>query len=126
MAHFAELDANNIVTRVIVVGNADTRDAIGIEHEHIGVAFCQRLFGGTWKQTSYNGNIRKRYAGVGYTYNEELDAFITPQPYPSWTLNNETAAWDPPVPKPDDDGKFFVWNEETQAWDEIPAPDMGG
>ena len=81
MAHFAELDANNVVLRVIVVGNKDTSDANGVEKEHIGAAFCERLFGGTWKQTSYNGNIRKNYAGIGYTYNPSIDAFVPPKPY---------------------------------------------
>ena len=118
MAHFAELDANNVVLRVIVVGNADTSDANGVEKEHIGAAFCERLLGGTWKQTSYNGNMRKRYAGVGFTYNAELDAFVPPKPYPSWVLNNVTADWDAPVAKPDD-GKIYSWNESTLAWVEV-------
>jgi hypothetical protein len=91
MAHFAELDANNVVLRVIVVGNPDTADANGVEKEYIGAAFCERLLGGTWKQTSYNGNIRKNYAGIGYTYDAGLDAFITPQPYPSWALDANAA-----------------------------------
>ena len=115
MAHFAKLDSNNIVTQVIVVSNEDTSDANGVEKEHIGAAFCERLLGGTWKQTSYNGNIRKRYAGIGFTYNSELDAFIPPQPYPSWVLNTETASWEAPVPMPADD-KVYNWNEETTSW----------
>ena len=78
MAHFAELDSNNVVLRVIVVANSDTSDANGNEVESIGVAFCQKLLGGNWKQTSYNGNIRKNYAGIGYTYDVELDEFIAP------------------------------------------------
>ena len=119
MAHFAELDANNVVLRVIVVGNADTSDANGVEKEHIGAAFCERLFGGTWKQTSYNGNMRKRYAGIGYSYNEALDAFVAPKPYPSWVLNNTTAEWEAPVPMPVEEGKRFAWNEETGAWVEV-------
>jgi hypothetical protein len=97
MAHFAELDENNVVKRVIVVSNADTSDANGVEKEHIGAAFCERLLGGTWKKTSYNGNIRKRYAGIGMTYNAELDAFIPEKPCDGYTLNTETADWDPPV-----------------------------
>ena len=121
MAHFAELDANNVVLRVVVVGNADTSDANGVEKEHIGAAFCERLFGGTWKQTSYNGNMRKRYAGIGYSYNEALDAFVTPKPYPSWVLNNTTAEWEAPVAMPVEEGKRFIWNEETGAWDEAPG-----
>jgi hypothetical protein len=120
MAHFAELDENNVVKRVIVVGNADTSDANGVEKEHIGAAFCERLLGGTWKQTSYNGNMRKRYAGIGFSYNAELDAFIPPKPFASWVLNNTTADWDPPVAKPDD-GKAYAWNESTLSWDEVPA-----
>ena len=91
MAHFAEIDQFGKVKRVIVVSNADTSDASGVEKEHIGAAFCERLFGGTWKQTSYNGNFRKNYAGVGYAYDADIDAFVPPKPYPSWTLNTETA-----------------------------------
>jgi len=118
MAHFAELDGNNVVLRVVVIGNADTSDANGVEKEHIGAAFCERLFGGTWKQTSYNGNMRKRYAGIGYTFNAELDAFVAPKPFESWVLNNETAEWEAPIPMPVVEGKRYVWNEETGCWDE--------
>ena len=114
MAHFAELDANNVVLRVIVVGNADTADASGVEKEYIGAAFCERLLGGNWKQTSYNGNIRKRYAGIGYTYDAGRDAFIAPQPYPSWALDANTD-WQAPVPMPDD-GERYDWDEETLNW----------
>ena len=78
MAHFAELDSNNVVLRVIVVDNKDTSDANGVEKEYIGAAFCERVLGGTWKQTSYNGNMRGRYAGIGYTYNAQLDEFVAP------------------------------------------------
>lgn len=119
MAHFAEIDANNVVLRVVVIGNADTSDAAGVEKEHIGAAFCEKLFGGTWKQTSYNGNMRKRYAGIGYTFNAELDAFVPPKPFPSWTLNSETADWQAPVAMPTTEGKRYAWNEATQAWDEV-------
>lgn len=118
MAHFAELDANNVVLRVIVVGNKDTSDANGVEKEYIGAAFCERLFGGTWKQTSYNGNIRKNYAGIGYTYLADIDAFVPPQPYASWTLNNDTAQWQAPVAKPAD-GKMYSWDEATTSWVEV-------
>ena len=118
MAHFAQLDENNVVTQVIVVSNKDTADANGVEKEYIGAAFCERLFGGTWKQTSYNGSMRKRYAGIGFTYNAELDAFVTPKPHASWVLNNTTADWEAPVAKPDD-GKNYVWNESTLSWDEM-------
>lgn len=114
MAHFAEIDSNGVVQRVIVVGNKDTSDANGVEKESIGKAFCERLFGGNWVQTSYNGNIRKRYAGVGYTYRGDLDAFVAPQPYPSWTLD-ANAEWQAPVPMPTD-GKMYAWDEAAQAW----------
>jgi hypothetical protein len=114
MAHFAELDANNVVQRVIVVANKDTADANGNEVESIGVAFCQKLFGGTWVQTSYNGNKRKNYAGVGYTYNADIDAFVPPKPYTSWVLN-EDAQWEAPVAMPDD-GQMHSWDEDSQSW----------
>jgi hypothetical protein len=127
MAHFAQLDENNVVIQVIVVGNNDITDPnTGQEDENIGISFCQNLFGGTWKQTSYNGNIRFRYAGEGYTYNEELDAFIPPQPFPSWILENDIADWIAPIPQPELTEEqsnsethlyFYVWNEDEQTWD---------
>jgi len=118
VAHFAKLDENNVVTQVIVVANKDTADAEGVEKEHIGAAFCERLFGGTWKQTSYNGNIRKQYAGIGYKYDADLDMFITPQPFASWTLDGN-GDWQPPTPMPEGN---YAWNEETQSWDEVQLP----
>jgi len=118
MAHFARIDENNVVQQVIVVDNKDTSDANGNEMESIGVAFCQKLLGGNWVKTSYNGNIRKRYAGIGYTYRADLDAFIAPQPYPSWTLD-ANADWQAPVPMPTDD-KMYSWDEAAQAWVEAP------
>jgi hypothetical protein len=117
MAHFAELDENNMVLRVIVVHNNDCLDANGDESEAVGVAFCQNLLGGNWKQTSYNGNIRKHYAGIGYTYDASRDAFIPPQPYPSWSLDAD-CNWQAPVPMPSD-GKMYSWDEATQAWVEV-------
>jgi hypothetical protein len=78
MAHFAELDSNNVVLRVIVVDNKDTADAHGVEKEYIGAAFCERVLGGTWKQTSYNGNFRGKYAGIGDTYDEVNNVFVSP------------------------------------------------
>ena len=115
MAHFTQLDANNVVTQVIVVANSDTADANGVEKEYIGAAFCEKLFGGTWKQTSYNGSIRKNYAGVGYAFDAERDAFIPPKPYPSWLLNEDTCLWDAPVAYPTD-GERYSWDEATTAW----------
>jgi hypothetical protein len=120
MAHFAELDENNVVKRVIVVANKDTSDANGVEKESIGIAHCEWLLGGKWLQTSYNGKFRKRYAGIGYTYNEELDAFIGPKIFASWVLNNDTADWEAPVPMPED-GKEYSWDEATTSWKEIES-----
>lgn len=121
MAHFAELDANNVVLRVIVVSNENTADVTGVEQESIGVAFCESLFGGTWKQTSYNGNMRKNYAGIGFAYRADIDAFVPPQPYPSWVLNLDTAQWEAPVPMPND-GKKYRWDEDTLSWVETDGP----
>jgi hypothetical protein len=117
MAHFAELDENNVVKRVIVVANKDCSTADGVEKESIGIAHCEWLLGGRWIQTSYNGNFRKRYAGIGFTYDEALDAFLTPKPFPSWVLNTQTADWDPPVPMPQEG--TYIWNESTLSWDEV-------
>ena len=124
MAHFCQLDENNVVTQVIVVDNKDCADATGVEKESIGIAFCERLFGGTWLQTSYNGNKRKNYAGIGYTYNADIDAFVPPKPFASWLLNEETAQWDAPVAIPEDAGtgeppKRYQWDEETTSWKEV-------
>lgn len=124
MAHFAELDENNVVLRVIVVGNKDTSDASGVEKEYIGQAFCERLYGGNWKQTSYNGNIRKNYAGIGFTYSSDIDAFVPPKPYASWVLNNDTAQWEAPTPMPDD-GQIYSWDEDTTSWVLVPAEPAG-
>jgi hypothetical protein len=117
MAHFAQLE-NNIVTQVIVVANQDILDEQGQESEQKGIDFCSNLLGGTWKQTSYNGNIRKNYAGIGYTYDEGLDAFIAPKPYNSWLLDETTAQWKAPVDYPTDKGRY-TWNETTLTWDVV-------
>ncbi len=94
MAHFAQLDESNIVTQVIVVHNNELLDN-GVESEAKGVAFCQSLLGGNWVQTSYNGNIRKNYAGVGFTYDQTRDAFIPPKPEEgNWVLNEDTCIWE--------------------------------
>ena len=118
MAHFAQLNEENIVTQVIVVANQDTADKDGVENEAIGIEFCTNLLGGRWVQTSYNANIRKNYAGIGYKYDATLDAFIPPQPFESWTLNEETAQWEAPTPYPDN-GKRYSWDEATTSWVEI-------
>jgi hypothetical protein len=118
MAHFAELDENNVVLRVIVVNNNELLDENGQESEAKGIAFCQSLFGGNWKQASYNANFRKNYPGAGSIYRVDLDAFVAPQPYPSWVLNNNTAQWEAPVPMPND-GKMYSWDEATQSWVEV-------
>ena len=119
MAHFAQLDDNNIVTQVIVVNNNELLDENGQESEAKGIAFCQSLFGGNWKQTSYNANFRKNYAGIGYTYDSIQDAFIPVKPFASWILNEDTCNWYAPVPRPTDN-KLYTWNEDSQQWIEVP------
>jgi len=116
MAHFAQLDNNNIVTQVIVIYDNELL-VDGIESEAKGIAFCQSLLGGTWVQTSYNNNIRKQYAGIGYTYNANADVFITPQPFASWSLD-ENFDWQAPVAMPEDD-KRYQWDEATTSWVEV-------
>lgn len=115
MAHFAELDDNNVVIRVLVTDNEDPNGDEGYQ-------WLLDNLGGTWVKTSYNGTIRKNYAGVGYRYDEALDAFIAPTPFESWILNEETAQWEAPTPKPEDDG-MYDWNEGTLSWDAIAIPD---
>ena len=121
MAHFAEVDENNIVLRVLVVDDL---------HESNGQEFLATTLGlgGTWIKTSYNTQggvhtsggtpLRKNYAGIGYTYDEGRDAFIPPKPYASWTLNETSCLWEAPVAYPSD-GKIYSWNEATTSWDEI-------
>lgn len=108
MAHWAELDENNIVLRV-TVGNND--DPNGDE----GYQWLIDNLGGTWIKTSYNANIRKNFAGVGFTYDEKLDAFIPPKPFNSWIFNEEICAWTAPISYPDD-GFAYSWNEESGSW----------
>lgn len=105
MAHFAEINENNIVTRVLVVDNSQ---------EHRGQEFLAEELGlgGRWIQTSYNHNFRKQYAGIGFTYDEVKDEFVQPQPYPSWTLD-ENNDWQPPIPQTDTE---TYWDEESQTW----------
>jgi hypothetical protein len=119
MAHFAKLNKDNIVTHISVVDNKDTLDNSGYEGEVIGIAYLQSVHGNNtnyrWRQTSYNGTFRKNYAGVGYTYDSSRDAFIAPQNYPSWILNETTCQWESPVAYPDDD-KVYSWDELTTNW----------
>jgi len=112
MAHFAQVDSNNKVLRVLVVSNDD---------EHRGQEFLAEDLGlgGTWIQTSYNNNIRKQYAGIGFSYDETADVFIAPSPFPSWQLDGNHD-WQPPTPRPDGD---FYWDEDTGQWVEIEIPE---
>jgi hypothetical protein len=115
MAHFTQIENGTVVNVIVVHNNELLVD--GIEQEQKGVEFCQSLFGGTWIQTSYNGNIRKQYAGIGYTYDSDADQFVTPQPFPSWSLDSNND-WQAPTPKPEGS---FIWDEETLAWVATPA-----
>ena len=127
MAHFAKIDVNtNQVVHVSVVDNWNLADGEGNEVEAIGIAYLESVHGSDsnyiWRQTSYNNNLRKNYAGIGMTWDEGRDAFIPQKPYNSWTLNEDTCRWDPPTPMPEDAGtgeppKRYNWNEETLSWD---------
>jgi hypothetical protein len=115
MAHFAELDDNNIVLRVLVVDNEAIIDANGAEQENIGANLCADLFGGRWVQTSYNNNFRVRYAGIGMRYYEDADGFGEAEaPYPSWSFNNDTLLFEPPTPMPIEG--LWQWDEDAQTW----------
>jgi len=131
MAHFAKLE-NNIVIAVHSVVNEVIKDSNGVEQEAIGIEFLKKLHNepnAIWKQTSYNGNIRKNYAGIGYTYDETRDAFIPIKPFDSWILNESTCNWESPIPYPITNtqnkvNKFgnqindsYNWNEENNSWD---------
>jgi hypothetical protein len=117
MAHFAKIGTGNIVETVISIHNSLITDSNGIEQEQIGVDFINTLYNtnDVWKQTSYNNNIRKKYACIGDTYDETRDAFIPPKPYNSWVLNEDTCLWNAPVAYPQDDN-YYKWNEETKSW----------
>lgn len=120
MAHFAKLNDNNIVTQVVVVSMVDTCNEEGFEVEEIGQKFLQNLYGqeDKWVKTSYNGNIRKNYAGIGYEYNEKLDAFIAPKPFDSWVLDEKLCCYVAPIKRPEKEGKIYFWNEQLQVWNE--------
>ena len=141
MAHFAQLDSNNVVINIIVVSNDDTSDSNGTETESIDVAFCQKLVGSdtNWKQTSYNANMRGNYAGIGYTYMSNVatlgvgstDIFIQQQPYASWSIGVGTAQWYAPIPEPaltDDQiaaGSYYEWNESAYQADTSDPKTVG-
>jgi hypothetical protein len=109
MSHFAELDDNNVVLRVLVGDNNMPNE---------GYDWFVENLGGRWVQTSYSGSIRKNFAGMGFTYDEERDAFIAPKPFDSWSLNEDSCRWQSPVPYPQD-GRFYIWNEDTLTWIEV-------
>ena len=127
MAHFAKIGLNNKVIEVLSVHNNVLKDANGIEQENIGVDFLTKLTGwAIWKQTSYNTHggvhssggtpLRKNHAGIGYTYDEDKDAFIPKKPFNSWILNETTCQWEAPIVKPDN-GQKYIWNETIQNWE---------
>jgi hypothetical protein len=120
MAYFAKLGTGNIVENVISINNSVITDSNGVEQEQLGVDFINKLYNtrDVWKQTSYNNKIRKNYAGIGYQYDQQRDAFIPPKPYQSWVLNEQTCQWQAPVTYPAD-GKMYSWNELTLSWDLI-------
>ncbi len=117
MANFAKLDETNKVIDVVTVNN-DVIIVDGKESEQAGINFLREVTGHTsWKQTSYNKNIRKNYAGVGYIYDNNFDIFISPRPYPSWKLNYTTAQWEAPIAKPEDTESYvYKWSEINQEW----------
>jgi hypothetical protein len=127
MAYFAKLGTGNIIEKVISINNDVITDANGVEQEQLGVDFINKLYNtrDVWKQTSYNNNIRKNYAGIGYTYDQTRDAFIPPKPFPSWILNETTCLWEAPITRPEltqeqlDNGVGHIWNETNQTWDLI-------
>jgi hypothetical protein len=122
MAHWAEIDENNLVTRVLVGNNNDSNE---------GYDWLIENLGGTWVKTSYNTHggvhngggtpLRKNYAGIGYTYDADRDAFIPPQPFESWVLNEDTCLWEAPVEYPSD-GKIYIWDEDVTNWVEVTEP----
>jgi len=126
MAHFAKIGLNNKVIEVQSINNNELLDSNGVEQEVNGIDFLTKLTGWSiWKQTSYNNNFRKNYAGIGYTYDEDRDAFIPPKPFNSWILNEDTCLWEAPIPMPEltqeqiDNKTGYKWNEENQTWDLI-------
>ena len=141
MAHFAKLDANNIVEQVIVVNNDDIKDSSGTEVESIGIAFCQKLFGAStnWKQTSYNDKFRGNYAGIGFTYMSNVatlgvastDIFIEQQPFASWGIGRTDPCWISPLSQPgltttqSANGQYYQWNEAAHQADSDTPKTVG-
>tara|TARA_E500000305_G_C3968475_1_gene210720 strand:- start:454 stop:816 length:363 start_codon:yes stop_codon:yes gene_type:complete len=120
MAHFTRLNENSVVIDVRVLANEVITDKDGKEQEQLGIDFLVKRHGTSWwKQTSYNGTFRKHYAGVGWHYDQDGDAFYEPQPFPSWTLNKTTWEWEPPVARPSDKTKLYAWNELDRKWDTL-------
>lgn len=120
MAHYARLSVENIVEQVIVINNGDEMEN-GVVDEFKGVMFCISLTGHPlWLKTSYNNNIRKQYAGIGFSYDPVKDVFVAPQPFPSWTLD-ENSDWQPPIPMPTDGG-MYIWDEANQSWVAVEIP----
>ena len=122
MAYFAKLGTGNIIETVISINNTIITDANGVEQEQLGVDFINKLYGTNdiWKQTSYNRNFRKNFAGIGYSYDQTRDAFIEPKPFNSWILNETTCNWEPPVSKPTtelEDNQYYNWNESIINWE---------
>lgn len=115
MAHFSKLDENNTVIQVVVVSNEVTMPDGVNENEQLGIDFLSARHGGVWKQTSYNNNFRKQYAGMGFTFDEAADVFVAHQPFPSWSLDGNHD-WQPPVAQPEGE---YLWNESAQSWDAI-------
>ena len=122
MAYFARLGTGNIVEQVISISNAVITDANGVEQEQLGNDFINKLYNtrDVWKQTSYNNNIRKNYAGIGYQYDQTRDAFIAPKPFNSWILNEDTCRWEAPIARPTAEleaNQYYSWNESITNWE---------
>jgi hypothetical protein len=122
MAYFAKLGTGNIVEQVISINNAVITDANGVEQEQLGNDFINKLYNtrDVWKQTSYNNNFRKNFAGIGYHYDQARDAFIAPKPFNSWILNEDTCRWEAPVARPTttlEDNQYYSWNESIINWE---------
>lgn len=129
MASFAQLDPGNNVINVIRVPDDQLIDENGQENESLGIQFCKQLLGEStiWKQTSFSGSFRKRFAGKGFVYNEEHDAFIPPKLFDNWVLDTEDLCWVPPVPQPEpEEGFYYQWIQEENRWEKYEISSEGG